>query len=153
MCEPAQCQVKDTTMPMTLLQTTSILSHFFFRNIPLSLIFIILFALVPFLLLVCFIIFILFFITSLTSRSKSFVLMKGCCYEIQAVCFTRTTNISLFLKMYFFKKRLRHRCFHVKFLRAPILKNICSRLLLCFDYFGYFNIALYFGVLHTVEVL
>ena len=150
--KPAQCQDKDTTMPMTLLQTTSMLQqfcHIFFQK---YLSFLNLFALVSFLLLLCFITFILFAITSLTSRSKRFVLMKGC-YEIQAVFFTRTTNISLFLKMYFFKKRLRHRCFHVKFLRPPILKNICSRLLLCFDCFGYFNIALYFGVLHTVEVL
>ena len=33
----------------------------------------------------------------------------------------------------FVKKRLRHKCFHlkfVKFLRTPILKNICERLLL-----------------------
>ena len=28
------------------------------------------------------------------------------------------------------KKRLQHRCFPVKFLRAPVMKNICERLLL-----------------------
>ena len=36
------------------------------------------------------------------------------------------------------KKRLLNRCFPVKFekfLRSPILKNICERLLLCIDYF------------------
>ena len=36
------------------------------------------------------------------------------------------------------KKRLLHRCFPVKFekfLRTPILKNICEQLLLCIDYF------------------
>ena len=36
------------------------------------------------------------------------------------------------------KKRLQHRCFAVKFakfLRAPILKNICKRLLLTVHYF------------------
>ena len=38
----------------------------------------------------------------------------------------------------FIKKRLIHRCFLVKlakFLRTPILKNICERLLLYIDYF------------------
>ena len=40
---------------------------------------------------------------------------------------------SLFLDCNFIKKRLQHRCFPMKFakfLRIPILKNICERLLL-----------------------
>ena len=48
------------------------------------------------------------------------------------------TKLQVFRPATLLKKRLLHRCFPVKFekfLRTPVLKNICERLLLCIDYF------------------
>ena len=53
----------------------------------------------------------------------------------------------------FIKKRLRHWCFPVKrtkFLRAPILKKICVRLLLAFFFFDFF---LFFDVESVLKPL
>ena len=48
------------------------------------------------------------------------------------------TKLKAFRPATLFKKRVLHRSFLVKFekfLKTPILKNICERLLLCIDYF------------------